>query len=125
MIRGEATANLSDGRKLTLTMGFRPLAKASAELLIPASGIFGILKRDDGRQTLVVLTLIEHALAKYHRDIDSDDIDELMRTDSHVLTEALGEAISGAFGDEEEKEEVGNVPNGTGTRSKKTGQKRG
>jgi hypothetical protein len=124
MIRGEATATLKDGRTLTLAMGFRALALASASSGIPASEIFKVLQKDDGRQTLAVLSLIEGSLKKYHREIGPDEIDGLMLTDSDVLTDAVFEGINGAFDDESEANaDEGNVKGGTSTSSKKTGQK--
>jgi hypothetical protein len=115
MIRGEAAATLSDGRTLTLAMGFRALASASAETGIPASEIFSVLQKDDGRQMLALLALIEGSLKKYHRDIGPDEVDDLMLTDSEVLSEAMSKAMNGAFGDSDDKAEAGNAPNGTGT----------
>lgn len=123
MIRGEATATLADGRTLTLAMGFRALASASAETGIPASEIFTVLQKDDGRQMLALLALIEGSLKKYHRAIGPDEIDDLMLTDSEVLSEAMSKAMNGAFGDSDEKAAEGNVPNGTGTNSKRAGRK--
>lgn len=124
MIRGEATATLADGRTLTLAMGFRALALASAETKIPASEIFAVLQKDDGRQMSALLALIEGSLKKYHRDIGSDEIDDLMLTDSEVLSEAMSKAMNGAFSDNDGKAEAGNVKAGTSTRSKGTGAKR-
>ena len=126
MIRGEATATLADGRTLTLAMGFRALALASAETGIPTSNIFAILQKDDGRQMMVLLALIEGSLKKHHRDISPDEIDDLMLTDSEVLSEAMSKALNGAFGDEkDDKPEAGNVPIGITTRSKSSGRKQG
>lgn len=124
MIRGEATATLSDGRTLTLAMGFRALALASAQTKIPATEIFTVLQKDDGRQMMALLALIEGSLKKYHRDIGPDEVDALMLTDSEVLSGAVSEALHGAFGDSDEKAEAGNAPNGTGTISRRTGRKR-
>ena len=124
MIRGEATATLADGRTLTLAMGFRALALASADTGIPASEIFTVLQKDDGRQMKALLALIEGSLKKYHRDIGPDEVDDLMLTDSEVLSEAMSKAMNGAFSDSDENADEGNVPNGTSTRSKGTGQKR-
>jgi hypothetical protein len=124
MIRGEATAELSDGRTLTLAMGFRALALASADTGIPASEIFSVLQKDDGRQMLALLSLIEGSLKKYHRDIGPDELDQLMMTDSEVLSEALSKAMSGAFGESDDKAEAGNARNGISTLSKGTGRKR-
>ena len=124
MIRGEATATLADGRTLTLAMGFRALALASAETGIPAAEIFAVMQKDDGRQMLALLALIEGSLKKYHRDIGPDEIDELMLSDSEVLSEAVSKALNGAFGNSDEKADEGNVQTGTGTRSKATGRKR-
>lgn len=124
MIRGEATAELSDGRTLTLAMGFRALALASAETGIPASEIFSVLQKDDGRQMIALLALIEGSLKKYHRNIGPDELDQLMMTDSEVLSEALSKAMAGAFGDGDEKAEAGNGRNGISTLSSATGRKR-
>ncbi len=124
MIRGEATATLSDGRTLTLAMGFRALALAAAETGIPATDIFAVMQKDDGRQMMALLALIEGSLKKYHRDIGSDEIDDLMLTDSEALSEAVWRALNGAFVDSNEKADEGNVPNGTSTPSKGTGRKR-
>jgi hypothetical protein len=128
MIRGEAKATLKDGRTLTLAMGFRALALASAETRIPASEIFKVLQKDDGRQTLALFALIEASLSKYHKDIGQDEVDDLMLTDSEVLSEAVSKALNGAFNDDtEETEKIesseGNGVNGTGTSSKKPGRK--
>jgi hypothetical protein len=123
MIRGEATATLSDGRTLTLAMGFRALALASASTGIPANEIFAAMQKDDGRQMLALLALIEGALKKHHKDIGQDEVDDLMLTDSDALSTALGEAMNGAFSDAGESTE-GKVPTGTGTNSKKAGRKR-
>lgn len=125
MIRGEATATLKDGRTLTLTMGFRALALASAATGIPAAEIFSALQKDDGRQMLVLLALIEGSLKKHHRDIGPDEVDQLMLTDSEVLSDAISKAMTGAFSDEVAGEPEGNVQAGTGTRSKATGRKQG
>ena len=126
MIRGEATATLADGRTLTLAMGFLALANAAADTEIPASEIFGVLQKDDGRQMKALFALIKGSLKKYHREIGEDELDELMMTDSEVLSEAMSKAMTGAFGDEkDDKPEAGNAPNGTGTRSKATGRKQG
>lgn len=126
MIRGEATAKLADGRTLTLAMGFRALALASADTGIPAAELFTVLQKDDGRQMLALLSLIQGAVQKHHPEIGSDEIDELMLANSVVLSEALGAAMNGAFSPPEEAEQVdeGNAPNGTSTRSKATGRKR-
>lgn len=123
MIRGEATAALADGRTLTLAMGFRALASASAETGIPASELFTVLQKDDGRQMIALLALIEGSLKKYHRDIGPDEVDDLMLTDSEVLSEAMSKALNGAFSEPDEKEEAGNVQSGTGTNSKRAGRK--
>lgn len=123
MMRGEATAALADGRVLTLAMGFRALASASAETSIPASEIFTVLQKDDGRQMIALLALIEGSLKKYHRDIGPDEVDDLMLTDSEVLSEAMSKAMNGAFSDPDEQEEAGNVQSGTGTNSKRAGRK--
>lgn len=123
MIRGEATATLADGRTLTLAMGFYALASASAATRIPASEIFTVLQKDDGRQMEALLGLIEGSLKKYHRDIGRDEIDELMFTNSEVLSEAVSSALHSAFGDGDEKADAGNAPNGTGTNSKRAGRK--
>jgi len=125
MIRGEATAKLKDGRTLTLAIGFRALALASAQTGIPTSELFAVMQKDDGRQMLALLALIEGSLKKYHRDLTGDDIDDLMMTDSEVLSEALSVALSSAFSDDEVKADGGNAPTGTGTRSKATGRKQG
>lgn len=125
MIRGEATAALADGRTLTLAIGFRALALASADTKIPAKEMFDVLKTDDGRQTLALLSLIENSLKKYHRDIGQDELDELMLSDSEALSEALSTALNGAFTDDEPVvADEGNARTGTGTRSKGTGRKR-
>jgi hypothetical protein len=123
MIRGEATATLSDGRTLTLAMGFRALALASASTGIPSTEIFAVLQNDDGRQMLALLALIEGSLKKYHADLGPDDIDEIMTADSEILSTALGQAMNGAFADKTESTE-GKVPTGTGTNYKKAGRKR-
>lgn len=123
MIRGESTATLKDGRTLTLAMGFRALAIASAETGIPASELFTVLQKDDGRQMLALIALIEGALKKHHKDIGPDDVDDLMLTDSDVLSEAMSKSLNGAFSDPAEDEEAGNVGNGTGTNSKRAGRK--
>ena len=125
MIRGEATATLADGRTLTLAMGFRALALASADTGIPASEIFTVLQKDDGRQMIALLALIEGSLKKYHREIGPDEVDDLMLTDSEVLSEAMSKAMQGAFGDSDEKADAGNAPSGTGTNSKRVGRKQG
>lgn len=125
MIRGEATATLKDGRTLTMAMGFRALASASAETGIPASEIFTVLQKDDGRQMMALLALIEGSLKKYHRDIGPDEIDDLMLTDSEVLSEAMSKAMNGAFSDDDGKADEGNAPSGTGTPLKRTGRKQG
>ena len=124
MIRGEATATLADGRTLTLAMGFRALALASADTGIPASEIFMVLQKDDGRQMIALLALIEGSLKKYHRDIGPDDVDDIMLTDSEVLSEAMSKALHGAFSDDDGTADGGNARNGTGTPLKRTGQKR-
>lgn len=124
MIRGEVTATLKDGRTLTLAMGFRALALASADTGISAPEMFAVLQEDDGRQMLALLALIEGALKKYHRDISPDEIDQLMLTDGNVLSDAMSKAMNGAFGEEDEKQPEGNAQAGTGTRSKATGRKR-
>lgn len=123
MIRGEATAALADGRTLTLAMGFRALASASAETSIPASEIFTVLQRDDGRQMKALLALIEGSLKKYHREIGPDEVDDLMLTDSEVLSEALSKAMNGAFSDPDEQADAGNVQSGTGMNLKRAGRK--
>lgn len=126
MIRGEAKATLADGRTLTLAMGFRALAFASAKAKMPTTEIFAVMQKDDGRQMTALLALIEGGLNKYHRDIGEDEIDELMFTDSETLSEAVSVALNSAFSDEKpEKAEVGNAPSGTSTRSKPAGRKRG
>jgi hypothetical protein len=126
MIRGEATATLSDGRTLTLAMGFRALALASAASGIPASELFAVMQKDDGRQMLALLALIHGALNKYHRDIGTDEVDDLMLTDSEVLSTALGDAMNGAFSPaDDSKADEGNAPNGTSTPLKRTGRKQG
>lgn len=125
MIRGEATATLADGRTLTLAMGFRALALASAETGIPASELFTVLQKDDGRQMLALLSLIYGAVKKHHPEIGPDEIDELMLTDSEVLSQALGDAMNGAFSPATETAEAGNAPSGTLTNSKSSGRKRG
>lgn len=127
MIRGEATATLKDGRTFTLAMGFRALALASASSGIPAAQIFAVLQKDDGRQMMALLALIEGSLKKYHRDIGPDEVDELMLTDSEALSDAISQAMTGAFsvdGGNDSGEPEGNVQAGTGTRSKATGRKR-
>jgi hypothetical protein len=125
MIRGEATATLADGRTLTLAMNMRALADAAALSGIPSSEIFGVLKKDDGRQLKAVFGLIEGSLKKFHRDIGPDEIDELMDTDSEALTDALFKSVAGAFNDDTSEADEGNVPrSGTSTRSKGTGRKR-
>ena len=121
MIRGEATATLADGRTLTLAMNFSALAFAAAKSKIPASEIFAVLAKDDGRQMIALLALIEGALKKYHRDISEDEIDELMFDGSEILSEAMSVAMNSAFSDE--KAEPGNALNGTGTNSKRAGRK--
>lgn len=127
MIRGEATATLKDGRTLTLAMSFRALALASAESKIPASQMFNVLQKDDGRQTLALLALVEASLKKHHRDIGPDEVDTLMFDNSEALSEAVSKALNGAFTDSSEKPDdevkAGNGQSGTGTGSKKTGRK--
>ncbi len=126
MIRGEATATLADGRTLTLAMGFRALAFASAKAQMASAEMFNAMKSDDGRQLKALLALIEGSLQKYHREIGEDEIDELMFSDHQALSEAVSVAMNTAFSDEkDDKADEGNVPTGTGTRSKATGQKRG
>ena len=128
MIRGEATATLADGRTLTLAMGFRALALASADTGIPAADLFTVLQKDDGRQMLALLSLIQGSVRKHHPDIGPDEIDELMLANSEVLSTALGNAMNGAFSPPDtdaDKGDGGNAPTGTGTRSKASGRKQG
>lgn len=129
-MRGETSATLKDGRTLTLAMGFRALALASSETKIPASEIFKVLQKDDGRQTLALLALVEASLKKYHRDLSADEIDQLMLSDSEVLSEAVSRSMNSAFGDgdgegepETSEPKAGNEASGTGTSSKKVGRK--
>ena len=124
MIRGEATATLKDGRTLTLAMGFRALALASASSGIPSAEIFAVLQKDDGRQMMALLALIEGSLKKYHRDIGPDEVDELMLTDSQALSDAISQAMTGAFSEDDGNADEGNVQAGTSTPSKATGRKR-
>lgn len=123
MIRGEATATLKDGRTLTLAMGFRALALASADTGISAPEMFAVLQKDDGRQMLALLALIEGSLKKYHRDIGPDEIDQLMLSDGNVLSDAMSKAMTGAFGEDDSEAPEGNAQAGTGTPSKATGQR--
>jgi hypothetical protein len=125
-IRGEASARLADGRTLTLAVNFATLARAAAELAVPAEHVFDILKnKDDSRQMLACLVLIEKALQRHHRGINEDDVGDLMLTNDVALSDALKEALAGAFGDGEAGDEAAaNPPKpGTGIRSKPSGRK--
>jgi hypothetical protein len=127
MIRGEATATLSDGRTLTLAMGFRALALAAAETKIPVDDLFEIMEKDDGRGLLVSMAIIRAALNKHHGYISDDELDELMLWDRDVLSDGVREATDGMARpkDDEKQSAEGKVLSGTSTRSKGTGRKRG
>lgn len=126
MIRGEATAKLSDGKTLTLKVNFATIARAAAQVKIPAQHLFEVINSpDDPRQMLATMAVIEHGLRKHHPAIDEDRLGDLMLSDGDAIGAALREAVAGAFG-EAEGEETANPPKpGTGTRSKASGRKRG
>lgn len=127
-IRGESTAKLSDGRKLTFKVNFATLARVAAHTRIPAPQVLPVMtSKDDPRQMLVFLAMVEQALKKHHSDIDEDEVGDLMLTDGDALSAALNEAAEGAFGGDEDEAEDKDSPNppkpGPSTRSKPRGRK--
>jgi hypothetical protein len=71
--------------------------------------------------------MMQHALHRHHRDLDDDDIGEMMLTDGDAMTEALMAGVQGAFGEEEAGDEAAPNPpkaRGTGTSSRPRGRKR-
>jgi hypothetical protein len=126
-IRGEATARLADGDTLTLAVNFATLARAAAQVAIPAGELFKVLRdAKDARQMLAMLALTEQALKRHHPDIDEDALGDLMLTDGEAIGAALNTATAGAFGDDdtEDGDEKNPPIRGTGTPSKASGQKR-
>lgn len=128
-IRGEASAKLTDGSKLTLVVNFATLAKTAAQTKIVAKDVLPVLgDKDDPRQMLVMMTMAEVALQRHHRGLTDDDVGDLMLTDGDEISRALMEAVNGAFGEEEagEAETKANPPKGrgTGTSSKGRGPRR-
>ena len=124
MIRGESVARLSNGKALTLKVNFATIARAAAQVSIPAQDLFGVINTPaDPRQMLATMAIIEHGLRKHHPQIDEDALGDLMLSDGDAIGAALREAVAGAFG-EAEADEPGNPPKpGTGTRSKRRGRK--
>jgi hypothetical protein len=127
-MRGEVDLILKDGRKLILSMSFRALGEAAAETGIPAAELFDVLRKDDGRQTKALLALIEASLKKHHRNLTPDDVDDFMIENSEALGAAVSDALNSAFAEDSGEVEpaeakAGNAKVGTGTSSKKTGQK--
>jgi hypothetical protein len=131
-IRGEASVKLEDGTKLTLAVNFATLAKAAAQTGIIAQQILPVLGNNkDPRQMLVMVAMLQHGLHRYHRDMDEDDVGDLMLTDGDTLSVALMEAVKGAFSTEEEESGDNAPPNppkakprGTGTNSSRRGRKK-
>ena len=127
-IRGEATARLEDGRKLTLVVNLATIAKTAAQTGIVAKDILPVLGNNkDPRQMLVMIAMVQHALHRHHRDMDEDDVGDLMLTDDKAISEALLAGVQGAFGEEEAGDDApANPPKarGTGTSSKARGRKR-
>jgi hypothetical protein len=130
-IRGEASVDLAGGGRLTLAVNFATLARASAATKIPAQEMFTVLAVDDGRQLLAMLSLLEFALQKHHAgQFSPDDIGDMMLTDGEKIGQALGLALSGAFGEEEAGADASSNPPkakrraGTGTSSRSAGRKR-
>lgn len=126
-IRGEATAVLSSGKRLTFKVNFATLARVAAQVQIAAPLVLPVMtNKDDPRQMLVFLAMVEQALKKHHPQIDEDTIGDLMLTDSDALNAALNAATDGAFGGDEEPEgkEGANPPKrGRSTASKPRGRK--
>lgn len=127
-IRGESTAVLASGRKLTFKVNFATLARVAAQTQIPAPQVLPTMtSATDPRQMLVFLAMVEQALKKHHPTVDEDEIGDLMLTDGDALSQALNEAAEGAFGGDDDAED-GERPNppkrGPGTRSKPRGPKR-
>jgi hypothetical protein len=131
-IRGESSVKLEDGTKLTLAVNFATLAKAAAQTGIIAQQILPVLGNNkDPRQMLVMLAMLQHSLHRHHRDLDEDDVGEMMLTDGDALSFALLEGVKGAFSDDEEESGDNAPPNppkakprGTGTSSSRRGQKK-
>lgn len=127
-IRGEASVDLASGGTLRLAVNFATLARAAAFTKIPAQEMFTVLAKDDGRQLLAMLGLLEYALQKFHYgQFSTDDISELMMTDGEAIGKALGAALTGAFGDEEAGDVATSNPprakaRGTSTSSRKRGR---
>lgn len=131
-IRGEATATLHDGRRLTLKINFATLARVADAVGKPAKEVFAIIDSEDHpSQMLVGLKVIECALHRHHPEIDEDALGDLMldEVDAAAITAANRAAMIGAFGDAEGKEGE-NPPTpagrgGTSTRSSASGRKPG
>ena len=133
-IRGEAVAKLASGRKLTLVVNLATIAKTAAQTGIVAKDILPVLgDKNDPRQMLVMIAMVQNALHRHHRDLDDDDVGEMMleQADADAIGEALMAGVQGAFGEEEEAGDDAppNPPKakrrGTGTGSRARGRKRG
>lgn len=127
-IRGEAQAVLSDGRKLTFKVNFATLARVAVQTQLAAPLVLPVMtNKDDPRQMMVFLAMVEQSLKKHHPGVDEDEIGDLMLTDGDALSAALNAAAEGAFGGDDEEGKDGKNPptkNGTGTSSKSHGRKR-
>ena len=133
-IRGEVSATLSGGRKVTLVVNFATIAKAAVQCGFPPKEMLAAIEdEDDPRQYLCFLSLIQQSMQKHHRGIDEDEVSELIASDLDALRDAFMAAQKGAFvgGEAGEAETGGNPPKaprkaktGTGTRSSGRGRKR-
>lgn len=124
-IRGEATAVLSSGKKLTLVVNFATMARAAPQVGLPADALFKVLAdKDDPRQMLALLAMLEQALRRNHPEFDEEMLGDLMLTDGDALGTALMEAVQGAFGDGEDGDSPNPPKRGPSTASKPRGRKR-
>lgn len=130
-IRGETTARLTDGRALTLKVNFATLARAAAQTGIAAEQLLHVIgDKDDPRQMLALLAMLEQGLRRHHPQIDEDAVGDLMlvERDAQALSQAVLTAAEGAFGGEPDPaadagDRDGANPPGTSTRSSGRGPK--
>lgn len=129
-IRGEASVTLESGQKLTLVVNLATIARTAAQTGVVAQQVLPVLGNDkDPRQMLVMIAMVRNALHKHHRDVDEDDVGEMMLADGDAISQALMGCVRGAFGEEEEAGEGASAhppkARGTGTSSRARGRKRG
>lgn len=125
-IRGEATAVLSSGEKLTLKVNFLTMARICADLDMSADEVDAVLRdRKHPRNLLTLAKVVEVSLQRYHPDIGEDDLGDLLFTDGKAMFAAFESAMTGARGEAEQADTGANPPKprrGTSTPSSKRGR---